>query len=175
MDLGSVLGLVFVLCFALAFWEYQVIPNLAPSARRAGLRVLLSHGVLPAKHSGILTAPSGFRLRDLGSGAYLIRTAEWHERGPGAGALTPWAVALVRVREREWTLEARFGIGTALLFGAAAATLVTIAARGQFTRVGWMATLAWGAFVVLTFLVQRRRVRRVFEKFAASLGSIDGV
>jgi hypothetical protein len=175
MDLRSVLGLVFVLCFALTVWEYMVIHNLAPSASRVGVQVLWSRGVLPTNHSGILTAPSGFRLRALGSGAHVIRTPEWHEGGPGAGALMPWAVALVRVREREWTLEARSGIGMALIFGAGIATLFTRPVRDRFTLVGWVAALAWSTFVVLAFLHQRRKIRQVFGGFAASLGSTDGV
>lgn len=167
MHFGFLLGLLFAFAFALAFWEYQAIHDLNPSAIRTGLRVFSDRGVLPEKHAGVLTAPSGFRLRPLGSGAYFVRTLEWNERGPEAGVLMPWAFALVRIRGREWTLDGRFGAGVVAAFVAAVGVLLGLAVLNHFTPGGWAAVLGWSGFVLLSILIQRRRMRRVFSRFTA--------
>jgi hypothetical protein len=169
MHLGALLGLIFFGLAAFIFWEYQVIHNLNPWARFAGLRVLSLRGELPEGHSGDFAEPLGFKLQRLEPGNYLIRPAEWKERGSSVDTLMPWTVADFRVRGREWTLEARSGLGIMLIFSAGVVVLLARAAMDRFTAAGWTGSIAWSAFVALAFLQQRRKVRRAFAQLATTL------
>jgi hypothetical protein len=175
MHLGWLLGLLFAAAFALVFWEYQAIHDLEPWAVRTAVRMFTHRGTLPDRHFGGLTAPSGFRLRSLGSGRYLVRALEWNEPGARTDAPMPWAVALVRVRGREWTLEGRFGIGIVVVFVAGVGFLLTRATVDHFTPVGWAGALGWSAWVLLSFVAQRRKMWRAFSRFTISAGLEGGV
>ena len=175
MNFGPLLGLLFAFAFALAFWEYRAVHDLNPSAMRTALRMFMARGVVPQKYSGVLTAPSGFKLRPLGSGAYLVRTLEWNERGSEAGALMPWAFALVRTQGREWTLDARFGSGVIAAFAASIGVFLALAVRNHFTPGGWAAVLGWSGCVLLSFLIQRQRMRRAFSRFTVAVSLTSGV
>jgi hypothetical protein len=170
MGIGALLALVFSCIVAVTLWEYDVIHNLRSGARLAGLRIFSLRGVLPAQHPGTISVPlSGFKLRPLEPGRYLIRPVEWQEPGGSFDSVMPWTVGLLTVRERQWTLQARFGVGITLFFATGFAAVFAKVTVDDYTPAARAAVLAWGAFVVLACFQQWRKVRRVFMRLTATL------